>query len=48
MSPDFVREKGGLHAQEKGSVGKELAAVRHSLRALDRSLARLGGVLLAR
>jgi hypothetical protein len=32
----------------KGSIGKELAAVRHSLHALDRSLARLVELLLAR
>jgi hypothetical protein len=32
----------------KGSIGKELAAVRHSLRALDRALARLVELLLAR
>jgi hypothetical protein len=32
----------------KGSIGKDLVAVRHSLRALDRSLARLVELLLAR
>ncbi len=32
----------------KGSIGKEISAVRHSLRALDRSLARLVDILSAR